>query len=94
MELPSCKDICGEEPGTFGFCPTGFYVPETKHLGEDWGDGEIVGPDGQFGFVCGCIWGDDCSWKIQHLDLSKITEGVLTHDDRFGYIELMGGGND
>lgn len=27
MELPSCKDIGGEEPDAVGFCPTGYYAP-------------------------------------------------------------------
>lgn len=29
-------------------------------------------PKGDFGFVWGCIWGDDSSWKVQYLDLSRI----------------------
>src|SRR5207247_7723491 len=41
-----------------------------------------------FGFVAGCIWGDDSSWKIQYLDLLKAESGVLKRDDRFGYIAL------
>lgn len=45
----------------------------------------------QFGFVCGCVWGDDTSWKIQYLDLSRVSEGIITRDDRFGYIELLEG---
>ena len=44
-----------------------------------------------FGFVAGCIWGDDSSWKIQFLDLSKAAEGKITRDERFGYIELPSG---
>lgn len=40
------------------------------------------------GFVAGCFWGDDSSWKIQYLDLSRADEGILKRDDRFGYIEL------
>lgn len=40
------------------------------------------------GFVAGCIWGDDSSWKIQHLDLTHVEEGLLTRTERFGYIEL------
>lgn len=43
---------------------------------------------GTFGFVCGCHWGDDSSWKLQYLDLSKIDEGVITRTDRWGYLEL------
>lgn len=43
---------------------------------------------GQFGFIAGCVWGDDSSWKLQYLDLSKITEGKLERTDRWGYLEL------
>lgn len=74
MELPSCKDICGEEEDSCGFCPVDFYVPKEAQ--------------GQFGFVAGCVWGDDSSWKIEFLDLSKISEGIFKREDRFGYIEL------
>ena len=45
-------------------------------------------PDRVHGFVAGCCWGDDSSWKIQYLDLSRADEGIITRDDRFGYIEL------
>lgn len=57
---------------------------------EIWEKAEIVQPlrAVPFGFVAGCIWGDDTSWKIQYLDLSKVHEGVLKRDERFGYIEL------
>lgn len=41
-----------------------------------------------FGFVAGCIWGDDTSWKIEYLDLSEVDRGKLTRDQRFGYIQL------
>lgn len=44
-----------------------------------------------WGFVCGCVWGDDTSWKIQFLDLSQASQGVLKRDERFGYIWLPGG---
>lgn len=44
-----------------------------------------------FGFVAGCIWGDDSSWKIQFLDLSKIAIGVIKRHERFGYIEMAEG---
>lgn len=32
-----------------------------------------------FGFVAGCYWGDDTSWKINILDLSRIEEGKLNY---------------
>jgi len=38
--------------------------------------------------VAGCVWGDDTSWKVQYLDLSRADEGVLRREERFGYIEL------
>jgi hypothetical protein len=41
-----------------------------------------------FGFVAGCVWGDDTTWKIQFLDLSEVQRGIVRRDDRFGYIEL------
>lgn len=41
-----------------------------------------------FGFVAGCHWGDDTSWKVQYLDLSKADEGTFKREERFGYLEL------
>jgi hypothetical protein len=41
-----------------------------------------------FGFVAGCIWGDDSTWKIQYLDLSEAEKGIIRRDERFGYIIL------
>lgn len=53
-----------------------------------------------FGFVAGCVWGDDSSWKIQFIDLSNLinlfeqTDDLskqkksIVRDDRFGYLEL------
>jgi hypothetical protein len=46
-----------------------------------------------FGFVAGCAWGDDSSWKLQYLDLARADEGILVRDDRFGYVELPRGVN-
>ena len=45
-------------------------------------------PERVHGFVAGCVWGDDTSWKVQYLDLSRADEGVLRREERFGYIEL------
>ncbi|WP_020475665.1 hypothetical protein [Zavarzinella formosa] len=78
-----------------GFCPVGFYVPDWW----DVNDGSIIPgsehwktghewPNGNFGFVWGCHWGDDGSWKIQYLDLSQIQQGVVRREERFGYVEL------
>lgn len=41
-----------------------------------------------YGFLSGCIWGDDRSWKLKYIDLSKIPEKELLIDERFGYFEL------
>jgi hypothetical protein len=40
------------------------------------------------GFVAGCVWGDDSSWKIQYLNLCRVEEGIIEREERFGYIEL------
>lgn len=40
------------------------------------------------GFVRGCIWGDDSSWKLELLDLSRTAEGIIRREARFGYVEL------
>ncbi|HKE58985.1 MAG TPA: hypothetical protein VKB46_19880 [Pyrinomonadaceae bacterium] len=132
MELPSCRDIGGEEPRSGGFCPVDFYVP--RHIDREYTnlegvshryrvndpEAEYLGPRTQtfyrrdektgqqisvekpdqaissllyypFGFVAGCIWGDDSSWKIEFLDLSEITNGVIKREARFGYIEMPEG---
>lgn len=41
-----------------------------------------------FGFLSGCVWGDDTSWKIRYIDLSQIEQKILTITEKFGYIEL------
>lgn len=43
------------------------------------------------GFVAGCLWGDDSSWKLQVIDLSKAAEGIITRSARFGHLELAHG---
>ena len=44
-----------------------------------------------FGFLCGCVWGDDTSWKLRYIDLSQIPDKVLSITDKFGYWELPEG---
>ena len=82
MELPSCKDLGGEDPTSHGFCPVDYYVPY------DHPDVAAAGDAGRFGFVAGCIWGDDSSWKIQHLDLSNASSGLLVRKEMFGYVAM------
>lgn len=45
-------------------------------------------PERVHGFVAGCIWGDDGSWKIEYLDLSRADEGIVKPEARFGYISI------
>jgi len=40
------------------------------------------------GFVAGCIWGDDSTWKVQVFDLSEAAKGKIVRNDRFGHVEL------
>lgn len=39
----------------------------------------------KFGFLCGCVWGDDTSWKLRYIDLSNIEDKELIITDKFGY---------
>lgn len=43
-----------------------------------------------FAFMSGCVWGDDWSYKLQAIDLTRISEGVVQNDDRFGYFVVQG----
>ena len=95
MDLATGKIIATEQPDSMGFCPTGFYVPDWWDIHDDgilpgsmYWDADMEQPVGDFGFVWGCIWGDDSSWKVQFLDLSKIQQGEIARDQRFGYVEL------
>jgi hypothetical protein len=97
LDLTSGEVIAEEarEPNGSGFCPVGFYVPdwqdvhdETAIPGSKYWTADCEWPVGDFGFVWGCYWGDDSSWKVQYLDLSRVQHGIVTRDQRFGYIEL------
>ena len=95
IDLATGEIIAGETPDSGGFCPVGFYVPDWWDIHDGsilpgssrWKD-DYENPKGDFGFVWGCIWGDDSSWKIQHLDLSNVQNGKITRDERFGYVKL------
>ncbi len=43
------------------------------------------------GFVAGCRWGDDASWKLEVFDLSQASEGRLVRSAPFGYVPLVRG---
>jgi hypothetical protein len=96
VDLDAGRVIAAEDPDPAGFCPVGFYVPDWWDVhpseiplpGSPHWSGDYEWPVGEFGFVWGCVWGDDSSWKVQYLDLSAIQEGVLRREERFGYLEL------
>lgn len=52
---------------------------------------EWVFSERTMGFIAGCVWGDDSSWKIQFLDLSRADEGIVKREARFGYVEMADG---
>lgn len=52
---------------------------------------QIPAYSGQFGFYCGCVWGDDSSDKLRYIDLSQIKDGIVSDEERFGYWELPKG---
>lgn len=83
MSLPDCIDLGGEEPTAHGFCPVEYYVPD--------GEEDSIENPGHWGFVAGCVWGDDTSWKIEYLDLSRVEEGIVKREARFGYLEMADG---
>lgn len=43
-----------------------------------------------YGFLSGCVWGDDSSMKLRFIDLSNIESKELKIEQRFGYFELPG----
>ncbi len=95
LDLESGEVIAEEEGDEVGFCPVGFYVPDWWDVhdgsiipGSEFWTADKEWPRGDFGFVWGCHWGDDSSWKVQHLDLSRLSEGVITRRESFGYIQL------
>jgi len=96
LHLRTGNVIAAERPAADGFCPVGFYVPDWWDLHDgttlpgsmSWRAADHEWPAGDFGFVWGCIWGDDASWKVQYLDLSGVAAGKIRRDDRFGYVKL------
>ena len=99
----SIEDWCGEDPEADGFCPVEYYVPRYFHYEKeirvdccfpDLNDGKcpplIKTSYPRFAFLSGCYWGDDTSWKLRFVDLSKVPEKILEITDKFGYWELPG----
>jgi hypothetical protein len=95
LDLVTGEVVAEEPPQSGGFCPVGFYVPDwwdihngSRLPGSKGWSSDDEWPDGSFGLVWGCVWGDDSAWKLQWLDLSRVREGVIRREKRFGYIEL------
>ena len=72
MELPSGKEIWTEAHDTFGFCPVEYLIPD----------------EGVFGFMSGCIWGDESHRKLKCVDLRDLENGNITIFEPFGYCPL------
>lgn len=99
------KDPLGTEKPGWGFCPVDFYVPDWNEFHEEsdiyylfkedqflYSEKHLTEHTGNFAFYSGCVWGDDSGgWKLKAIDLSHISEGIVTSDERFGYIHLAGG---
>lgn len=53
MELPSCKDIGGEKPNTYGFCPVEFFVPYYSRSKCPWNSKKVIteGEDPKFTYA-------------------------------------------
>jgi hypothetical protein len=99
LDLATGSVIAAEPVSSGGFCPVGFYVPDWWDLhdesiipGSEHWDADREWPSGEFGFVWGCVWGDDSSWKVEHLDLTGIQSGVIRREARFGYVEIATNG--
>jgi hypothetical protein len=43
------------------------------------------------GFVAGCQWGDDKTWKLECIDLASAAQGQIVRTARFGHVELVAG---
>ena len=62
-----------------------------RAFAEEWAEEYLWSSSGHWGVYAGCVWGDDSSYKLRYVDLSRVSEGIVTTDDRFGYVELPEG---
>lgn len=87
VKTRSSYNMNGEQKSYDGYYVDCDYKFEEFH-------NEIVGSEFvelnycDFGFLCGCVWGDDTSWKLRYIDLSQIENKILAITDKFGYWEL------
>lgn len=84
--------INGKEMPAAGFCPVEFYVPDMTDFYEpedvEESDMEAFLKNRTFGFMLGCIWGDDSLMKVRAVDLTEVLNENISSDERFGYLEL------
>ncbi len=84
MKLPECEDIGGEEPNKTGFCPIEYFVPCNERKSHKHRTFNV-----DFGFVKGCVWGDDSSMNVQYIDLTNVEKGEIERKpEKLGYHEL------
>lgn len=101
----SIEDWCGEEPSSYGFCPTDLYVPqyaiineilETDNRYQTYDEFSSYLTDqtsskveyAEFGFLAGCVWGDDGSSKLKYINLQQVDQRLIEIEEKFGYWEL------
>lgn len=92
IELPSFKFVTSFGNGLHPAC---YHVPAVNEdvLGVPIGNGEeIWGPSSKWALVAGSYPTDDThmGYRIQFIDLSRLEEGVVTQDARFGKLEMSG----
>jgi hypothetical protein len=88
---PAVIDQGGFRFETWGFESTleKYAQTDTK---DEFGRPMAIGPwqSLDFGFVAGCIWGDENTWKLEVIDVSGAKDGIISRTERFGYLELAG----
>lgn len=55
---------------------------------EQWVSRNMYETYADYGFVGGCIWGDDSTDKVRFIDLKDLDNKNAIMDERFGYIEI------
>lgn len=85
--VPGLMDVYDkEEYEDFNHQYKPYNSEELKYL---YGESELARFTGQYALYSGCVWGDDSGgWKLRYIDLSRISEGVVTSDSRYGYVQV------
>lgn len=92
MSLPSCQDLGGEDLGLDNFCPVEYTIPFGQlAVNSSNGDYHYEDFNARFGFIAGSLFADSPTRQIQYLDLTRVSEGIITRAEKFGYIDLFTG---